>query len=130
MKNCHSSVPFSSVLSFLPSTTKLQKGNVFTCVCHSVHKAGGCLPQCMLGYTSPLGRHTLMRRHPSGQTPPPPQQTATAAGGMHPTGMHSCCYLKIFCIVYIWLVGQCFNCLWQYCACKIENHVLQELRYH
>ena len=128
MKNCHSSVPFSSVLSFLPSTTKLQQGNVFTCVCHSVHKAGGvCLsacwdthppwadtPQCA---DTPVGRH-------------PPQQTATATGSMHPTGIHSCCYLKIFCIVYIWLVGQCFNCLWQYCACKIENHVLQELRYH
>ena len=26
--------------------------------------------------------------HPSGQTPP--QQTATAADGTHPTGMHSC----------------------------------------
>ena len=36
----------------------------------SVHRGG--LPQCMLG------------------TDTPPQQTATAADGTHPTGMHSC----------------------------------------
>ena len=29
-------------------------------------------------------------QHALRQTPPP-QQTATAAGGTHPTGMHSCC---------------------------------------
>ena len=29
---------------------------------------------------------------PPGQTPPPPQETATAADGTHPTGMHSCYY--------------------------------------
>ena len=59
-------------------------------VSHSVHR-GECLPQCMLGYTP--------RQTPPRQTPPradiplsrhPPQQTATAADGMHPTGMHSC----------------------------------------
>ena len=59
---------------YLPPATKLQQGNVFTPVCHSVHKGGvcfwsrvgGCLPpagqtpprqtppaQCMLGCTSP-----------------------------------------------------------------------------
>ena len=31
-----------------------------------------------------LSQHALRQT-----TPPPPQQTATAAGGMHPTGMHS-----------------------------------------
>ena len=102
MKNCHSSVPFSSVLSFLPSATKLQQGNVFACVCHSVHKGGGVSASVHTGIHTPLGRHTPMRRHPTGQTPPPPQQTTTAADGTHPTGMHSCCYLKIFCIVYIY----------------------------
>ena len=35
----------------------------------------------------PLGRHTPLGRHP------PPQQTATAADGTHPTGMHSCLQL-------------------------------------
>ena len=40
---------------------KLRKGNVFTPVCQSFCSRGGCLPQCMLGYTppadTPLGRH-------------------------------------------------------------------------
>ena len=43
-------------------------------VSHSVH-GGGVLPQCMLGH--PPGADT------------PPKQTATVAGGTHPTGMHS-----------------------------------------
>ena len=37
--------------------------------------------------TSPPGQ-TPLSRHPPGQTPPP-QQMATAADGMHHTGMHS-----------------------------------------
>ena len=67
----------------LPSATKLRQGNVFTPVCHSVH--GGCLPQCMLGYTPPQadtpradtspGRHLQQtppwEDTPLGQTPPP-----------------------------------------------------------
>ena len=59
----------------LPSATKLRQGNVFTRVCHSVH--GGCLPQCMLGYT-PLGRHPPCRS--PGQTPP----GQTPSLGRHP----------------------------------------------
>ena len=59
------------------------------CVKNSVQRWG--LPQCMLGYIPSLGRH------PPGQSPlpggRPPHQTATVAGGTHPTGMHSC--LKI-----------------------------------
>ena len=61
-------------------------------VSHSVH--GGCLPQCMLGYTPkqtlPLPgstspqKHTLPEAHPR---PPPPMVTAT--DGTHPTGMVS-----------------------------------------
>ena len=36
---------------------------------------------------TPPQKQTLSRnRHP-----PPREQTATAADGMHPTGMHSCC---------------------------------------
>ena len=52
----------------------------------SMHWAGGCLPQCMLGYTP--WADTL-----PGQTPP----AVKAADGTYPTGMHSCsCY-------YFWL---------------------------
>ena len=31
--------------------------------------------------------------------PAPPSQTATAAGGTHPTGMHSCCCIKVCLVV-------------------------------
>ena len=37
------------------------------------------------GQTPPPGRHPPLGRHP-------PQQTATAADGTHPTGMHSCLF--------------------------------------
>ena len=53
--------------------------------------------------TSPRQTPPQLGRHPTGQTPPPlgqiptpppgrplPNQTATAADGTHPTGMHSC----------------------------------------
>ena len=76
----------------------------------------GGLPQCMLGCHTPGTRHsprdqappptrtrhppvaadtpgadTPWSRHPPpGSRYPPSQQTATAADGTHPTGMHSC----------------------------------------
>ena len=62
---------------------------------------GGCLPQCMLGYTpgqTPLLPSACWDTPPVqcmlGYTPPCPVHTgtdmATAANGTHPTGMHSC----------------------------------------
>ena len=41
--------------------------------------------------TPPQSRHTPLSRHlpPGADTHPPPRDTATAADGMHPTGMHS-----------------------------------------
>ena len=54
--------------------TKLRKGNVFTSVCQEF-----CQGEV----------YTLLSRHPPADTPLP-QQTATAADGTHPTGMHSC----------------------------------------
>ena len=47
------------------------KGNVFTSVCHSVHRVVVYTPQAA----------------PLADTPPP---MATAANGTHPTRMHSC----------------------------------------
>ena len=59
---------------------------LFTGVCVSQHALGQTPPaQCMLGYTPPT---QCMLRY----TPPPP--VATAVGGMHPTGMHSCSYVN------------------------------------
>ena len=53
---------------------------------------GVCTSACWDTH-SPTGRHcqadTPWVDTPLGQTPPP-QQTATAADGTHPTGMHSC----------------------------------------
>ena len=41
-------------------------------------------------------RGVLVSQHALRQTPhPPPGETATAADGTHPTGMHSCLPLKI-----------------------------------
>ena len=59
------------------------------CVRNSVHK-GRCTPPRQ---TPPLGRHP-----PWADTP---RQMATAAGGAHPTGMHSCfvVYLDIHSII-------------------------------
>ena len=45
------------------------------CVKNSVHGGGGGWGRCTL---------------PAQKLPPPLNQTATAADGMHPTGMHSC----------------------------------------
>ena len=59
---------------FVPITSRDAKCNVFTPVCHSVHK----------GVSS--------SRHPPGQTTSradTPRQTATVADGTHPTRMHS-----------------------------------------
>ena len=63
---------------------------IFSRVCVKNSVGGGCLPQCMLGYT-PLGRHLLDRhpnppgRHPLGR---PPGQTTPWADppGRHPSG--------------------------------------------
>ena len=60
-----------SIMRFLPSASKLRQGNIFRSVCQEFcpHGGGVCLSACW---------------------DTPPQQTATAADGTHPTGMHSC----------------------------------------
>ena len=106
-------------LLFLPSATKLRQGNIFRSVCQEFCPQGGCLPRCMLGYTTPtppwadtpLGRHPP-GRHPPGRHPQAdtlPQQTATAADATHPTGMYSC-YLIYF--------QRCVSFKQQICALK------------
>ena len=74
---------------FLPSATKLQRLCFYTCL--SIHRG------------EYLGRYP--REAPRKPTPPP-QETADAADGMHPTGMHSCLrnlvvYEEIYLEVYI-----------------------------
>ena len=78
---------------FLPPATKLRQDNVFTPVCHSVHRGVSATP----GQTPPQADT------PPGQTPPtqcmlgythPPVQCMLGYGqqavGTHPTGMHTC----------------------------------------
>ena len=71
----------------LPSETKLQQGNVFTPVCHSVHRGGVCLSACWDTHTpleappphpleapprsTPTEAHTPLEAHPPGSTPSP-----------------------------------------------------------
>ena len=86
-----------------------REGYVFTRVCHSVHGGGGSAAR---GVPGPRGRGGLLRGGAwsgggsaggggSGGVPGPggvcgyPAVTATAAGGTHPTGIHSC-YKNIY----------------------------------
>ena len=50
---------------------------------------GVCLSACW--DTSPRSRPPWEQTPPRSRPPPPREQTATAADGTHPTGMHSCC---------------------------------------
>ena len=80
--------------------TKLREGNVFTGVCDSVHGGGapgrvtgpGVVPG--LGGSAPVGCLHLGVPGPGGSAPGgclvETPRTATATGGTHPTGMHSC----------------------------------------
>ena len=84
--------------------TKLRKGNVFTPVCQSFcsqgstpvhagicHPQGRHLPWAAPWQTPPWAdtpRQTTPWAQPPGETPH--KQTATAADGTYPTGMHSC----------------------------------------
>ena len=90
--NCHClNLPDKDLLEktdlLLASANEVCEGYVFTPVCHSVHKGGRCLSQCMLGYTPRADTPPESRHPPRADTP---QQTVTAADGTHPTGMHSC----------------------------------------
>ena len=93
------------VLHFYRPQTKLRKGNVFTGVCDSVHRGGVPGPEGVWSWGVPApGGHLLLGRGclvwgggawsegvPSGDPP----GTATAVGGTHPTGMHSCVCRKL-----------------------------------
>ena len=69
------------------------------CVCP--HGGGGV---CLSAYwdapweqTPPRSRHPPWEQtSPRSRHPPPPGETATAADGTHPTGMHSCFVIDLF----------------------------------
>ena len=68
------------------------------CVKNSVHRRGG---------VHPPGRPPPPPEQTPPQAPPPPQETATAADGTHPTGMHSCS------------INLCHNCSGQKKTCLL-----------
>ena len=88
-------------------TARKRQGNIFTSVCQELCPRGRCLVPggaCSWMGVPALGgacsRGLVSRPSPKGeiegdQVQPPPNPMATAAGGTHPTGMHSC--LVSFC---------------------------------
>ena len=78
-----------AMVALLPPATKLGQGNIFTGVCDSVSREGVLPPEggCFLtgGCFLPGGASSW-----GGAGGDPPSGTATAAGGTHPTRMHSC----------------------------------------
>ena len=73
------------LLIYYRPQTKLWEGNVFTPVCDSVHRGEGLWPG---GSTRSGG---------------PPYDSGV--GGMHPTGMHSCSFLKFTLRAQFWFVA-------------------------
>ena len=61
----------------LPPANEVCEGYVFTPVCQSFCSQGGCLPQCMLGYTPLDQRQTppMTRDRPPHRSRPPPSGT-------------------------------------------------------
>ena len=82
---------FTQLLHYRPQRSC--EGYGFTPVCHSVHGGGVCLSACWdttpprEAHTHTLGKHTPPGKHTHTL---PSWETAAAADGTHPTGMHSC----------------------------------------
>ena len=68
--------------------TKFREGYVFTGVCDSVHRGGGAWSRG--AGLVPGGTCSGVVPSPGGGAWWRPPRMATAAGGTHPTGMHSC----------------------------------------
>ena len=102
-------------LMFTARKRSLGQGNIFTPVCHSVH-GRGVVSQHALQVVS---QHALQwggawsrggawsgGSAPRGMSAPggclvETPRTASAAGGTHPTGMHSCCsYFCLYCLSF------------------------------
>ena len=81
----------TTIIVYYRRQTKLREGNGFTPVSYSVQR--GCIPAC--NWTGVCVNVVCVDR---GVQPPPPRYnpgTATAAGSMYPTGMHSCINLQM-----------------------------------
>ena len=121
----------------LPPSNEVCEGYVFTSVCHSVHR-GGCLSQCMLGYTppgadtpsprsrNPPGADTAWyqtpqeQTHPQEQTPPP-EQTPPAQCMQGDTGNKGAVRILLECI----LGSNKFMLISPSCICRIVSIYIQ-----
>ena len=100
---------FHKYHSFLPPANEVCEGYVFTRVCHSVHGGGRVVSQHALQVSRPTPKGKVEGSGWGGGSPGPHlggggaccrgvptlgggglPAMATAAGGTHPTGMHSC----------------------------------------
>ena len=122
--------PFAACLSYFFSKylitarkRSLGQGNIFSSVYQEFCSQVGGLPQCMLGYHTPLSRHP----HPWSRQPPGPGTPLCAvhagrygqqAGGMHPTGMQSCLFLRFDFTIDPWFLFP-----------DVHNHCLQNPRH-
>ena len=86
---------FEKVVLFylLPAATKLGQGNIFIGVCQDFCSRGGLVPGGVSNFSGGL-QIFFPQKILLGYTNPPPPDGQCAAG-THPTGMHSCIYLKI-----------------------------------
>ena len=88
---------------FTARKRSLGQGNIFTSVCHSVHRGGGvcathapspqaCTPKA---HMPPPGTHVPPAHTPRRHVCPRADSTRCGqwAGGTHPTGMHSCLWI-------------------------------------
>ena len=91
--------PVSIQISFITARKRsLGQSNIFTPVCHSVHRWGGvwsggegaCSGGWGGGWCLVLGGGACSRGVWSRECLVETPRTATAAGGTHPTAMHSC----------------------------------------
>ena len=103
-------------------------GGIPACLAVGIQRGG--IPACLAGFQAHTQREVegdlargVSRPTPRGSIPacteadPPP--TATAAGGTHPTGMHSCLFLLfhiilLLLILYWWLVELPKRLKWGY----------------
>ena len=108
----------------------LGQGNIFTPVCHSVHRGGSASRHARLPTPPPPGSRPPRTRHPpqsrpSGTRHPPGtrhplpgpdtphgvEHAGQRVGSTYPTGMQSCTYVCIYVICGMWRnIPMCGTC--------------------
>ena len=112
IKECKANIKekFRFHVHFRSVRTQLNRANSFslfiTSTCLSFCSRGGVSQHAMgrgvypsmqrAGGVCPGGVIDTSGQTPPGQILPPPTETATEAGGAHPTGMHSCSFYFYF----------------------------------